>query len=190
MRQYVLISLLMVVGLVLVSCGPKRVQEKVIKNLSEQCDTQAKAADPFAELSLDDIRRNIECCDTEILIAGETPQDHGNRPIFSDEYEARLTDIAIPFGARLLDHYMNGEGQQQETVLGYLSTMPLADVVAFYTEHMERLGWSCASHVRGHEQLLLFEKPERSCSVVIRSAAHPKRGDTRLTKIVIFISQK
>jgi hypothetical protein len=190
MRQYILISLLMIASIVLVSCGPKRVQEKVIKNLSEQRDVQTKAADPFAELSLDDIRRNIECCDTEVLIADEVAQDRGNRLMFSDECEARLTDIAIPFGARLLDHYMNGQAQPQETVIGYLSTMKQVDVLAFYTEHMERLGWSCASHVRGYEQFLLFEKPERLCSVVIRSVTDPKRADTIFTKIVIFVSQK
>jgi hypothetical protein len=183
----------MIAGIVLVSCGPKRVQEKVIRNTNAQLDTQIEAQpvipDTFADLSLDDIRNNIEFFDTEAGEVYDAVQASDRRPMLSDEHEARLIDIAIPFGALLLDQYADCQTQQQnETVLGYVSTTPMADLVTFYTEHMERLGWSCACHVRGYEQLLLFERPERSCSVILRSLARPEHAGTSLTKIVIFSS--
>lgn len=188
MRQYVLISLLLVVGIVLVSCGPKRVRDRVIKNLpAQKQDASIKSVDPFADLSLDDIRNNAEFFDSASVASGDVPCDN-SRQMLSDEYEARLIDIAIPFGARLLDAYTDNENKNNEMVFSYVTPMSMEQVVAFYNEQMERLGWSCARHVRGHEQLLLFERPDRSCSITLRSTAHPKRVDMRFTKIVIFIA--
>jgi len=157
-----------------------------MKNLPTQCDVPV-TADPFADLSLDDIRNNIELFDTEVLVRGDLESNPDCRQILSDEHEARLADIAIPFGAQLLNQYADSTKQHNETVLGYVTTMLVADVASFYIEQMERLGWSCASHIRGYEQLLLFERPERSCSVVIRTVSHPTDVDSSFTKIVIFL---
>lgn len=187
MRQSILIFLLMAVSILLISCGPKRVQEKVIQNIAQQRDAQKKA-DLFAELSLDDIRNNVELFDTQLVVRGDTRSASDRPAILSDEHEARLIDVAIPFGAHLLDNRVDGE-HSHETVLSYLAAMSTADIAAFYIEQMERLGWHCARCIAGSEQLLIFEKPDRSCNVVIRSVAHPKRVDTQFTKIVLFLAQ-
>jgi hypothetical protein len=188
MRQYLLISLLVIAGIVLVSCGSKKMQEKVVKNISAQkslIDTE-QAADPFADLSLDDIRNNIEFFESKKAVSKADAASDKGMHMAADEYQARLSDIAIPFDARLLDQYADFS-QQSQTVLGYVSAMSMADVIAFYTTQMETLGWRCADHIRGCEELLLFERPGSSCSIVLRSLAHPKHANTSLTKIVMFL---
>jgi hypothetical protein len=192
MRQYLLISLLVIVGIGLVSCGSKKMQEKVVKNISTQktsvdaAQEVQQTADPFADLSLDDIRNNIEFLDTQkIATKGDVALPQGNL-VSAEEQQARLSDIAIPFDARLLDQYADFS-QQSQTVLGYVSGMSIPDVVGFYTTQMETLGWHCAGHIRGWEELLLFERPGRSCSVVLRSLVNPKHVDASLTKIVMFL---
>lgn len=192
MRQYILISLLVIAGIGLVSCGSKKMQEKVVKNISaskisiDAAQEVQQAPDPFADLSLDDIRNNIEFLDTQkITTKGDAALPHGN-PISAEEQQARLSEIAIPFDARLLDNYADFS-QPSQTVLGYVSGMPMPDVVGFYTTQMETLGWHCAGHIRGCEELLLFERPGRSCSVVLRSLVNPKHANAALTKIVMFL---
>lgn len=188
MRQYVLISLLVIAGIGLVSCGSKKMQEKVVKNIPAQnrsIDAQ-QAADPFADLSLDDIRNNIEFLDTKNTVSKADQVLPRDGIMAADEQQARLSDIAIPFDARLLDQYADFS-QQSQTVLGYVSGMPMTDVVSFYTTQMETLGWHCADHIRGCEELLLFERPGRSCNVVLRSLVNPKHANASLTKIVMFL---
>jgi|GEM_PF-2677197 hypothetical protein len=191
MRQYLLILLLVIAGIGLVSCGSKKMQEKVVKNIPAQktsIDAQQEvqqAPDPFADLSLDDIRNNIEFFDAQKTASNDAVSSHGSI-MSAEEQQARLSEIAIPFDARLLDHYADFS-EQSQTVLGYVSAMSMPDVVGFYTTQMETLGWHCADHIRGCEELLLFERPGRSCSVVLRSLVNPKYADAALTKIVMFL---
>ena len=185
----------MSIGIVLISCGPKKMQDKIVKNIPSQntaidvAQEVQQPSNPFADLSLDDIRNNREFFEIDGTFSDDGSMQHNaqnsHRQMLSDEYEARLIDIAIPFGARLLDQYTEFETNNNEIVLGYVSTMPLAEVIHFYTEHMERLGWSCKCHARGYEQLLFFEKPGRFCGVVISSVAHQKYS-APLTKMVLF----
>lgn len=188
MRQYVLISLLVIAGIGLVSCGSKKMRDKVVKNIASQhtsIDAQ-QAADPFADLTLDDIRNNIEFLDIKNVTTSQNGACTQEIAWSADEQLARMSDIAIPFDARLLDQYADFS-EESQTVLGYVSGMPMGDVVGFYITQMETLGWRCAEHIRGCEELLLFERPGRSCSVVIRSLANPKHANTSLTKIVMFL---
>lgn len=197
MHQYRLIILFLSAGIVLVSCGPKKMQDKIIKNIPSETPNIASDAtqkiqepsNPFADLSIDDIRNNREFFEIDSAFgddSGAVSNTENNcRQMRSDEYEARLIDIAIPFGARLLDQYAESETNSNENVLCYVSTMPLAEVVHFYTEHMERLGWVCKCHIHGREQLLFFEKPNRCCGVAISSVTHQKYS-VPITKIVLF----
>lgn len=191
MRQYLLISLLVIASIGLVSCGSKKMQEKVVKNMAAQKTSVdaaqgiVHASDPFADLSLDDIRNNIEFLDVQKTASQADAMAVPVNLISADEQQARLSDIAIPFDARLLDQY--ADFSQSQTVLGYVSAMSMPDVVGFYTTQMETLGWHCAEHIRGCEELLLFERPGRSCSVVLRSLVNPKHAHTALTKIVMFL---
>lgn len=165
-------------------------QEKVVKNMAAQktsvdvAQDVRQAPDPFADLSLDDIRNNIEFLDVQ-KTASHIDAIQANQ-ISAEEQQARLSDIAIPFDARLIDQYADFS-QQSQMVLGYVSAMSMADTVGFYVSQMETLGWHCAEHIRGCEELLLFERPGRSCSVVLRSLANPKHANTALTKIVMFL---
>lgn len=174
-----LVPFFIFLSIALGSCGPKRVQDSPIKkSISEQ-----KTIDPFAALSLDDIRNNIELFDTQVVEAMSS-----NREVLLDEREARLIDIAIPCGAQLLDQYAAFPIKNNDTVLGYLVSTPLDQIVRFYREHMERLGWVCTCHVCGYEELLVFEKPQQLCSVVLRAMTSQDCASAPITKIVIFYS--
>lgn len=192
MRQYILISLLVIAGIGLVSCGSKKMQEKVVKNISAKKNaihaTQhaEQTRDPFADLSLEDIRNNIEFFDTQKTAASSDATAVQAHLMSADEQQARMSDIAIPFDARLFDLQTDALTQSQ-TVLGYVSAMPVAEVASFYVTQMEILGWRCMDHVSGCEDLLVFERPGRSCSVVLRALVNPKRADASLTKIVLFL---
>lgn len=192
MRQYLLISLLVIVGMGLVSCGSKKMQEKVVKNMAAQkasfdaAKDVRQASDPFADLSLDDIRNNIEFLDVQKPLKNTDALVMSANHMSAEEQQARLSDIVIPFDARLLDHYVDLSAQSH-SVLGYASGMPMPEVAHFYITQMETLGWQCVERIQGCEELLLFERPGRSCSVVLRSLVNPKHANASLTKIVMFL---
>ena len=193
--RHALISMLLMMAIALGSCsGSKQAKPKALEVHPSASEAhvlaQHKEANPFADLSLDDIRNNREFFDTEIATGDRATQKNDRRQMLSDEHEARLIDIAIPFGVQFLEQYADSESADNEKVLGYITRMSVTELVGFYTEQMERLGWSCACHVRGYEQLLLFERPDRLCAIVIRSASGAQQGDMPLTKIVVFMSPK
>lgn len=175
-----LICVLCLLCLICASCGPKKGNKPSLVTHAE--------TDQFSDLSLDDIRKNIELFD--VIVEQQTDEKRSRqKPLSLDEYEARLIDIALPFNATLLDRYLQYEGDEEQVVLGYATSMPLEEVISFYTHEMERLGWSSLCHVRGYETLFVFEKPSRLCSIVLRlDLQSKKRTHNRLTEIVMFLT--
>lgn len=184
MQQCVLITWLCAICMVVSSCGPKKhqiiTQPVVIEGISEQ-----RPVDPFVALSVDDIRKNKELYDNR-----SNENTVHDRHILADDYEARLIDVSIPCGSRLLDQYASAINNNQELVLGYASSLSLSEIELFFIDNMERLGWHCTCHVHGREQLLVFEKPGRVCAITL--CAMVDRDDTQsaLTKMVLFYTKK
>jgi len=63
--------------------------------------------------------------------------------------------------------------------------MQLDEAASFYAAEMERLGWQLVSSFCGAESLLNFDKPNRFCSVSMRSIAKQSN-----INIVIFTGNK
>ncbi len=97
---------------------------------------------------------------------GKKPTLHhyDKQPVLTQQ--AHLTDIPLPIQAEVRE--LHG-ATHTSSGLTFVSTFCLADLVRFYELEMERLGWK-ELHLFSVESevLLVFEKPERFCTVSIR----------------------
>lgn len=97
--------------------------------------------------------------------------------------EARLYDVPVLIGARSMRLLTNPE-QGDMSIVRYESTIAANDALLFYQEHMERFGWKQKTYCVGDGEILLnFEKPQKYCSIAIRTF-------TGKLHIVIFSNQK
>jgi hypothetical protein len=80
--------------------------------------------------------------------------------------EAHLTDIPLP--VQVAPHILSGS-TADSTGITFISNFELKDLVRFYQFEMERLGWK-ELHLFSVESevLLVFEKPQKFCTVSIR----------------------
>jgi len=91
------------------------------------------------------------------------------------QIEAKLYDIPVPIDSESLKGYFGctstKNSSQNSIILGYVNTLSDTDIIAFYNQEMERLGWKQICFFDGIndgiEKLLLFKKPSRFCSVLI-----------------------
>lgn len=99
---------------------------------------------------------------------------------FIKQQEAKLIDVPIPLDVVPNPNYFSDISSGDDLLLGYIATTSPDDLVFFYIQEMERLGWKNRSMSIGAvESLLYFEKPRRFCSVSLRPAQ-------RKTVIIIF----
>ncbi|MBY0109914.1 MAG: hypothetical protein K2X90_02270 [Candidatus Babeliaceae bacterium] len=112
----------------------------------------------------------ILCCSLILLpacykkINKQNPYYYDEQPILKNE--AHLTDIPLP--VQITAHSISGS-TQDSSALTFVSTFELVDLIKFYEFEMERLGWK-ELHLFSvtSEVLLIFEKPEKFCTVSIR----------------------
>jgi len=98
--------------------------------------------------------------------------------------EAKLLDIPLSVSAKPLSRYYHVD--DIAIMLGYRDyTHSIQELVTFYTQEMERLGWCGTAAVCGYESMLQFSKPNRWCIVSIRS---PSSG--KYVEWVITIARK
>ncbi len=85
-------------------------------------------------------------------------------------FESKCSDIPVPIGCVPLKDYFNPESlQSHEVVLGYSSDISCDDLVRFYQDQMPAFGWDQRSIFLGPERLLIFEKYNQLCVVIVRS---------------------
>jgi hypothetical protein len=85
--------------------------------------------------------------------------------------EARMLDVPIPLGAKLVDLAQCGESECSFSVV--ISREAVSD---FYIQEMERYGWVLLASLSGSSSQLVFEKPRKLCVVTIvqRKGYKPK----------------
>lgn len=90
---------------------------------------------------------------------------------FIIQQEAMLVDIPIPlFDARIIPS--SSDFNESDTLMfGYKSPLSRSQVIDFFLNQMERLGWKHLVLFEGEESLLQFKSPDRYCTVVIKSSA-------------------
>jgi len=87
-----------------------------------------------------------------------------------EQIEAKLADIPLPLKTLLEPQQVSFSAIDGTAVMRIYQVRLTADeVVLFYQQEMERMGWRQLSFFVGQESLLVFERPTRSCVVSIRS---------------------
>ncbi len=114
-------------------------------------------------------------------------QEHNNAITSVFQQEAMLVDIPIPlYDERILVQGKHSQAEQNATMLGYRSSLLSDDIIEFYMQEMERLGWRQVKVFKGIESLLQFESPGRLCTISVRE--NKKRRAK--TDILIFTGTK
>jgi hypothetical protein len=108
------------------------------------------------------------------------------------EYEARLIDVPNHLSAQLIKGSVvdDNQGNQYIQLHYQLQTEPY-EIRQFYTKEMERLGWCQYAVMLGTESLLVFEKPERICSIVLRPLiSSTKKNSVSHTTVLVTVGAK
>jgi len=98
---------------------------------------------------------------------------------YARQQEAKLVDIPVPLNVKPLSVFFDNEkaGFADSVMLGYTTDQSLDEIADFYQQGMERHGWRCLTSFSGVEYLMHFAKPNRFCSISLRSHAG-KRADS------------
>lgn len=124
-----------------------------------------------------DHARNARCA--RKMKSTATTNVVSTRPVIP-VHEAKLTDIPIPLGAQPTCFFEQEDGAA--SFFAFHSRMSAEDLEQFYLQQMEQMGWQQSRILRGPETLILFERPERFCSVSVRPF------DGALCEVVLFLS--
>ena len=106
-----------------------------------------------------------------IIIAGcshkKNLQDRFQRSLQQKEMIAKCTDLPdAPFQAQLESIAVAPDHHDQIQIF-YKMSMPVQDVMDFYIQQMERLGWDLIAQSIAQDCILHFSKPYQLCSFII-----------------------
>ena len=83
------------------------------------------------------------------------------------EIEARLGDLPLPLMAKGISASDDGHGRY---LIVCKTELSLVDLIDFYTQEMERLGWVKIAAFEHEELLVSFKRQRQSCIVSMRPA--------------------
>lgn len=102
--------------------------------------------------------------------------------------EAQLLDLSIPLNSSALTSHSK---KLEACAFSFHVPMTLADICNFYEEEMERSGWrklACTETLWNlldeDYSLLLFEKPQRTCSITVVRKNNVQKPQSEVTIIV------
>ena len=99
--------------------------------------------------------------------------------------EAKLSDIPVLLGAKRLENEGEVDIKSGQNVLMFSSKFPQKEIVDFYEQEMERMGWQQLGSFSGKENILIFEKPYSVATVLVRENLKKKS-----TQINVLLSMK
>ena len=106
-------------------------------------------------------------------LQGKTEQKHGDDVevfVSGDEsyhQELMLADVPIPlYDSHLFAPYF--DQSSEDVLLGYQTSLAVDQLVHFYDQEMERLGWKLIKLFQTHETVMCYETPYRICIVSLR----------------------
>jgi len=96
-----------------------------------------------------------------------------------EEIIAKHSDLPdMPFQTQL--HKISIDNDQIDQLqIFYVTSMFMQDSIRFYQQQMERIGWDILSQSQGQDCLLIYTKPDKICSVLLKD-----------TSIAIYYSDK
>lgn len=103
--------------------------------------------------------------------------------------EAKLSDVPILIDAEPIETcYGSAPPKNNTIILGYRSTMALEDIRMFYMQEMDHWGWKNVAMFDGFETLLNFQKPNKFCSISIRSCSCDFQKPQEHNIIILFVT--
>jgi len=83
------------------------------------------------------------------------------------EIIAKFADLPdAPFQTKLQKISKLDESHEQLQIF-YTFTMPKQDLISFYQQQMERLGWELFAESNAQDCLMHYSKPQQLCSILI-----------------------
>ncbi len=83
--------------------------------------------------------------------------------------EAKLPDIPIPVASDPIPDFFVEREDTNDIVLGYITEQDPVRLMTFFKAEFVQLGWKILAESHHIESLLIVEKPDRICTVSIRS---------------------
>jgi hypothetical protein len=98
-----------------------------------------------------------------------------------ERIEAKLADVPLPLKTLLEPQQVSFSAvDATATMRIYQARLTADELVLFYQQEMERMGWKQLLFFVGQESLLVFERPTRSCVISIR----PGKQSTELMIVI------
>ncbi len=87
--------------------------------------------------------------------------------LHQQEMIAKFADIPdAPFQAQLQKIAVSSDVHDQ-VQLFYTFSMPQEDIITFYQQQMERLGWELLAESTVHDYVMYYSKPAQLCSIIL-----------------------
>ncbi len=104
------------------------------------------------------------------------------------DWEATILDIPFPLGAMpVTQEYAKNSAAKGQHFLAYTTTLSESDLIVFYEQEMERLGWQKMVVLPDFETMLIFSKPDRMCSISLRAASGDEDGTGAATERMLVV---
>jgi hypothetical protein len=105
-----------------------------------------------------------------LLLVSGCMQQKKIKPELYRQYQeviAKYSDLPdAPFQAQVKNIVTSAEHHEQIQIF-YTTSMPMIDVIAFYEQQMERLGWELIGQSDIHDCVLCYSKPQQFCTIVM-----------------------
>lgn len=87
--------------------------------------------------------------------------------LHEQEIIAKFSDLPdAPFQTQLQNIAVS-ENAHEQVQLFYTFAMPVQDLIVFYQQQMERLGWELLAESDAQNYLIHYSKPSQLCSILI-----------------------
>jgi len=122
---------------------------------------------------------------TSLLAVDINPGERNTQSSLSlDIVQARLNDVALPFKP---SYFISAQENQGLFFIEYKTPLRYQQIVHFYQEQMELLGWTEVFTLQVCEVCLAFKKGRRLCFVSVRPAPKKEWHESFEQKIVITV---
>lgn len=98
------------------------------------------------------------------------------------QQEAMLVDVPLPlYDERII--LDSNPDEDQGIILGYKSSLTVAQVISFFMNEMERYGWKHLITFYATESILQFQSPHSYCTILTQSL------ENRYSRIIIYMKK-
>jgi len=174
----------------------KQIKRQVSGDKAESLGEVNSNFDIFSPVSENQARQFVGTCQncdsddsSDSLHASISFNDSKDFSELARQKEAKFSDIPIPFGAEPIEECF--VSSKHMVMLGYKISIMHSEVVKFYMQEMECLGWQSDACFDGPETLMIFKKPSKVCTVSIREIKETSRAlrkkSQKQSKIIIFV---